>query len=239
MAEPTPPRRGAAAGVSHIPVPASITPGVRRLYRVARADRPLAESRISVEDAAQPRAGNRFDVLGGGVLYLGSTLRGCYAETLARMRPTAVMRALLADEDPEFMVCGAVPRDWRARRLQLTVTVADSLPFLDLEHADTHEYLTAAMAPLLAGLGVPQLDVADVRGRDRLLTRAIASWAYAARDSNGEPAYSGIRYLSRLGDHECWAAFDGTPVTELARTTIELANPDFVATIDDFGLRPF
>ncbi len=28
------------------------------------------------------------------------------------------------------MVCGAVPRDWRTRRLQLAVTAADSLPFL-------------------------------------------------------------------------------------------------------------
>lgn len=225
-------------GAAHASTPAVITPGDRELFRVARSDRPLTESRISVEDAAQRRAGNRFDVLGGGVLYLGSTALSCYLETLARLRPTAKMRTLLAEEDPEFMVCGSVPRDWRSRRLQLTVTLPGSLPFLDVEDPRTHEYLTAAMAPPLAALGVPQLDVSDVRGRDRTLTRAIASWAYAARDVDG-PLYSGIRYLSRHGEHECWAVFDGTPLTETARTTIELTTPDFAEAINTFGLRAF
>jgi len=218
--------------------PALLTPGFRTLYRVGRSDQPLASSRITVTDAAQPRAGNRFDVLGAGVLYLSSTAQGCYAETLARLRPTATMRALLKDEDPEFMVCGAVPRDWRTRRLQLAVTVAGSLPFLDVEHPRTHEYLTAALAEQLSGFGITQLDVSDVRGRNRLLTRAIASWAYAASDVDG-PVYSGIRYLSRLGEHECWAVFDGTPIAELERTTIELTNPAFTTVVDEFGLRPF
>ena len=225
-------------GSAHAEHPVVVIPGDRELFRVARSDRPLAESKISVEDAAQRRAGNRFDVLGGGVLYLGSTALGCYLETLARLRPTAAMRTLLAEEDPEFMVCGSVPRDWRTRRLQLTVTVPGSLPFLDVEDPRTHEYLTAAMAPPLAALGVPQLDVSDVRGRDRIVTRAIASWAYAARDVDG-PLYSGIRYLSRHGEHECWAVFDGTPLTETARTTIELTTPGFAAAIDTFGLRAF
>lgn len=205
---------------------------------MARADRPLVLSWISVEDAAQPRAGNRFDVLGGGVLYLGSTALGCYLETLARLRPTARMRALLADEDPEFMMCGAVP-DWRYRRLQLSVTLPGSLPFFDVEDPCTHEYLTATMARPLATLDVPQLDVSDVRGRDRLLTRAIASWAYTARNDAGEPAYSGIRYVSRHGDHECWAVFNGTTVTETARTAIELTTVDFATAVDSFQLRAF
>jgi len=223
---------------SHVSGPALLTPGSHTLYRVGRSHRPLASSQITVEDAAQARAGNRFDVLGGGVLYLSTTAQGCYAETLARLRPTATMRALLKDEDPEFMVCGAVPRDWRTRRLQLAVTVADSLPFLDVEHPRTHEYLTAALAEQLSRFSITQLDVSDVRGRNRLLTRAIASWAYAAGDADG-PQYSGIRYLSRLGEHECWAVFDGTPITELERTTIELTNPAFTTVVDEFGLRPF
>jgi len=223
---------------SHVSGPQLLTPGSRTLYRVGRSDRPLAASHITVEDAAQPRAGNRFDVLGGGVLYLSSTALGCYAETLARLRPTATMRALLQDEDPDFMVCGAVPRDWRTRRLQLTVTAPDSLPFLDVEHPRTHEYLTAALAEQLSRFGITQLDVSDVRGRNRLLTRTIAAWTYAAQDDDG-PQYSGIRYLSRLGEHECWAVFGGTPITELERTTIELTSPAFKTVVDDFGLRPF
>ncbi len=76
---------------SRVSGPQLLTMGSRTLYRVGRSDRPLALSRITVEDAAQPRAGNRFDVLGGGVLYLSTTARGCYAETLARLRPTATI----------------------------------------------------------------------------------------------------------------------------------------------------
>ncbi len=37
--------------------------------------------------------------------------------------------------------------------------MADSLPFLDVEHPATHEYLTAALADQLSGFGIAQLDV--------------------------------------------------------------------------------
>jgi len=47
------------------------------------------------------------------------------------------------------------------------------------------------------------------------------------------------QHLSRLGEHECWAVFDGTPIVELERTTIELTNPAFATVVDEFGLRPF
>jgi len=33
--------------------------------------------------------------------------------------------------------------------------------------------------------------------------------------------------------------FDGTPIVELERATIELTNPAFAAVVDEFGLRPF
>ncbi len=55
-----------------------------------------------------------------------------------------------------------------------------------------------------------------MRGPDRLLTRAIAALVYAQTDQEGEPLYSGLRYLSRTGDFECWAIFDGTTVLEVA-----------------------
>ncbi len=54
-----------------------------------------------------------------------------------------------------------------------------------------------------------------MRGPDRLLTRAIAALVYAQTDQEGEPLYSGLRYLSRTGDFECWAIFDGTTVLEV------------------------
>lgn len=55
-------------------------------------------------------------------------------------------------------MCGGIPADWRARRLKVQVDLPDALPFVDVEAPQTHTYLTAAMAPGLAGLGVDALD---------------------------------------------------------------------------------
>lgn len=223
---------------SHLPGPALVdSPPV--LYRISRTARLLGPSRISPADARLPSAGNRFDVAGGGVLYFGSTAQGCFAETLARFRPTAAMRAIVADEDPGFVVCGGVPQDWRTQRQLLIVETVNPLAFVDVEHPDTHEYLTATLAPQLTALEVAQLDVAAVRGPNRLLTRTISNWVYAVTNEDGTPKYSGIRYKSRLGDHECWAVFEGTILQVRERRPLQLSDPDLQAVAAQFGLRLF
>ena len=131
---------------SHLSGPALIYPATS-LYRIARRGRELDHSRINAADAALARSGNRFDVAGGGALYFASDEAGCFAETLARFRPTAAMRAVVAEEDPGFMMCSGVPQDWRTRRLVLEAEVIDPLPFVDVENPDTHEFLTSVMAP--------------------------------------------------------------------------------------------
>lgn len=223
---------------SHLSGPAVVHPPAS-LYRVARRGRELDHSQINAADAALTRSGNRFDVAGGGVLYFGSDEAGCFAETLARFRPTAAMRAIIAEEDPGFVVCGGVPQDWRTRRLMIEAETIDPLLFVDVEHPDTHEFLTSAMAPQLDALGVSVLDVATLRGPNRAVTRAISTWTYAATDSNGAPEYSGLRYVSRLGDHECWAVFDGTELQVRSRVGLELGNAALQEVAEDFGLRVF
>lgn len=211
-----------------------------QLWRVARSDDPLRMSTISAADNALAGAGNRFDTTSGGVLYCSTEPRTCYLETLARFRPSPAVRAVVADEDPEFMVCGGVPADWRARRVKVAVALQDPLPFLDVEDLRTHEYLTTELSSVLAGLGVGVLDTAAVRGPNRRLTRAISNWAFAAGlDDGGTPHYGGIRYLSRMGDFECWAVFEGTSVVEISRDTISLHDPDLISVAATFGLRPF
>lgn len=209
------------------------------LYRIARSTRLLDPSRITPQEAALSRTGNRFVVAGGGVLYLASSAEGCFAETLARFRPTAAMRAIVADEDPVFVVVGGVPKDWRAQRQLITVEAVAPLPFIDIENPATHEYLTAVLAAQLDARGIQQLDTAAVRGPDRALTRAISTWAYAAMNEDGDPQYSGIRYKSRLGDHECWSVFDGTDLRLRSRRPIELTDADLTTVADQFGLRIF
>ncbi|RIR81952.1 RES domain-containing protein [Mycobacteroides abscessus] len=224
---------------SHLDGPALISPPPGCVYRVARSSDPLYPSRIAPEDALQSK-GNRFDVLGGGIIYFGTTVRGCFAETVSRYRPTATMRKLVNSAgDQGFVVCGGVPKDWRDQRTIVEARLIDPLPFIDIDHPQTHEYLTEAIADELSGLGVSTLDVGNIRGHNRLITRAASSWAYWANDANGMK-YSGIRYMSRvIPDEECWAVFEGTDINEESRRSIAINDPDLAELADMWGLRIF
>lgn len=57
------------------------------VWRVARLGKGTEFSQIDPVDALSLNAGNRFDVVGGGVLYASTLLEGCYREVLARLRP--------------------------------------------------------------------------------------------------------------------------------------------------------
>ncbi len=46
-------------------------------------------SEIDPVDALSGNAGNRFDVVGGGVLYASTDIEGCYREVLARLAMSA------------------------------------------------------------------------------------------------------------------------------------------------------
>lgn len=207
------------------------------LWRVGRIGSPLGFSTISPEDAANPRGGNRFDVPGGGVLYAATEPSGAFAETLARFRPTAEVRKRVSREAGEHhMEVGAVPAEWRTRRVLTRFSLDDPLPFIDVDTPATHTYLTDAMARELEALGVRNLDVATVRGNSRFLTREIAKWAFIATDEDGEYCYSGLRYGSRLGNFECWAIFAGTLIGDSDALSIQKTDSSLLATARSFGL---
>lgn len=182
------------------------------MWRVARLGMGTRFSEIEPADALSHNAGNRFDVAGGGVLYTSTDIEGCYREVLARLRPAPGM-ADLDENEGGHMRAGNVAASWRENRRRFALAAPEALPFVDVEHQDTWNAVEAAI-----GLppSVPHLDVGHIRGANRLLTRAIATWAYTQTDEDGESLYSGLRYLSRTGDFECWAIFDGTPVVEVA-----------------------
>ena len=155
------------------------------------------------------------------------------------------MRELLSDEletdETGFMVCGGVPQAWRLQRTVVTLSASDPLPFLNVDAPETQEYLSSEMAQQLVGLGYPDnLDISDIRNRDRRLSRAIAEWAYTSLDAEGRYRFSGIRYLSRIDTTwECWAIFDGTDIFETSRRSIELDDPDLQEIAQLWGLRAF
>lgn len=122
------------------------------------------------------------------------------------------------------------------RRQLARFSLAHPLPFLNVDSPDTHTFLTEVMAAQLEALGIHNLDVSVVRGPNRFVTRAIAEWAYVAVDDDSYPKYSGLRYESRLGPHECWAIFSGVQLTDTKFEAIPRTNPHISSVARSFGL---
>ncbi len=199
------------------------------VYRVGRRRGLMHFSAITPEDAELPTAGNRYDVAGGAVLYAATEAVACYAETLSRFRPTPRMVALFEDgSEPGFMNLGTVPRDWRLQRGKATISVADPLPFLDVE------------VEILALGYETNLTISEICNGDRRLSRAIARYAYTASDDDGELLYSGIRYISKVhAGWECWAIFEGTQCDLEISEAIEMTDPDLQHVANMWGLTIF
>ena len=117
--------------------PRELSPPRGGFWRIVRGDDPLRQPEREVMDMGDSRAGNRFDTVTGQytVLYFGSTLEGCFGETLNRYRKDPKL-AFIDDEWEElsFMPRGSVPRDWRERRTAVRVTTEGGLPFFNVEH---------------------------------------------------------------------------------------------------------
>lgn len=224
--------------VADLAEPAVVEIGSRKLVRVGRTTDPLWFSRLDPIDALNTTSGNRFDVPGAGVLYASTARVTCFRETLARFRPSAGIIARMQTEDPHFMVVGGVPADWRAQRTIVTFGLVDALPFVDADALETHEVLTRRLATEFAALGLSHLDIGNVRGRDRRVTRLISEWAYSAADDRG-PLYGGIRYESRVDGGECFAVFEGAQTVEIERQQVALEDTDLQRVADEFRLRMF
>jgi hypothetical protein len=205
------------------------------MWRVARLGGGTRFSEIEPGDALSPRAGNRFDVPGGGVLYAATNLEGCYREVLARMRVSPAA-ARLDEDDGGHMRAGNIAASWRENRRIFAIETVGALPFVDVEHQETWNAIEDSML-MPPGMDDTHLDVGHIRGPNRTLTRRIALWAYSRDDDEGRPLYSGIRYLSRTGDFECWAVFDGTEVVEtMPPREITLQDEDLQRAAHDYGL---
>jgi len=166
---------------------------VEGAFRVARREEPLGPSWISAPDA-QMSSGNRYDIAGGGVLYCATQLEACYAETLARFRPSPGVIERLGAFEAGRMNIGSVPADWRLRRVKARVLCEESLTFVDVEDPLTLAFLGKVLEKDLLALDIQQpLDVSLMRGRDRRIPRLVSRWAYNQQDESGSPVFSGLR----------------------------------------------
>lgn len=211
------------------------------VYRIGRNGDPLRFSEIRPEDAALPRAGNRYDVPGAGVLYVGDSRAACFGETIARFRPAPAMIELLGDEpdDPHFMPLGSIPQDWRLQRTIVELEIDPTARFVDVDAPETLGWLTQKLQQHLRAAGYDEpLDIADIHNKDRHLSRLIASLIFTTSNTEGDFVYDGIQYRSRVGSHwMCWAVFRGTRVTEISRASIDEFDTDLVEVAKMWNLR--
>lgn len=182
------------------------------LWRVARGE-PFA-----LRDPPPPLllsggggVGNRFDSALGNyrVWYFATELEGCYAETLAPLRPDPAVVDAIGRHEDGFMPLGEIAADWRQRRIAVRATFPEGRPFLDVEATGTRAVLRKELASFLASLGLDDIDVPAIRSKDRRLTRIVSQWTWEAHEAAESPPFAGIRFCSRLGSEwECWAVFE-------------------------------
>lgn len=214
------------------------------IWHVGRdVDVDLTYRPVDRADDDNPRGGNRYDSYSGnyGTLYFATDLKVCYCETLARLRPNPELTELVEEEweSSHKMGPGSLPADWRHTRVESRVSLVRPLPFADVAHAETIVALNQDHG-LMAGLArfdVVEIDLGNLAGKDRRVTRYIAEFLAAARDDENQPKYSGIRYLSRLGEgFECWGLFEGTEFELVERRSIEKNSAELLHVARLYGI---
>jgi hypothetical protein len=167
--------------------------------------------------------GNRFDSALGNyrVWYFATELEGCYAETLAPLRPDPAVVAAIGKDEDGHMPLGEIPADWRQRRIAVRASFPERRPFLDVEANGTRAVLRRELSSMLASLGLDDIDVPAIRSKDRRLTRIVSQWVWEEHEAPGSPPFAGVRFCSRLGSEwECWAVFEDVLPQECERKSI-------------------
>ncbi len=157
-------------------------------------------------------------------LYLATTPAGAYGEAIARWRSSLrTLAAAPGSAGPHDR--GVVPRAWRHPRRLASVRVLTPLPLVDVEDPDVIQTYRSPLARLADTLGLSAIDVSAIAGPHRRLTQALAALIYE-EGGPSNPAYSGIRYVSRLHHGwECWALFSDR-VDVWPQRVIPLADDD-------------
>jgi hypothetical protein len=156
-----------------------------------------------------------------GAQYKVTALR----EVLADLRPDVKVRADFA----QFQIDQGVPVDelkvpasevttaWRRAHELAPARVIRDGPLIDMDQPATLDQLATRHAGLLAEHGMRQLNISEIRSKNRPVTQAIGRDLY-------ERGAAGLRFRSNLDDKPCVVLFEGraqfaadgtaTPLTE-------------------------
>lgn len=155
------------------------------------------------------------------------------------------MHARVVDEDDESLSGpGEIPRSWTTTHAIVEFELVQPRPFLDVEAIETRETLKRELAAELHELGVRQLDIPEVTGRDRRVSQRIARWAAEAGARvefahyvEIDPLYYGIRYPSKTDNQDCFAIFQRCELRDIAKHPIDPDDADVRRVFDEFDLR--
>ncbi len=191
------------------------------------------------------------------VVYCASDRQATFGETLARLRRSPKLIALMEDVDddeesideaieglldPGDTGRGVIPADWRFKRRIGTTRLNPSLQFADITDGDSIEHLRIAFAQDIVDLKLSDLDASTLLSTSREITQRCSRYIYEQCDNNGMPRFAGIRYPSRLNlQWICWAIFDDRiahdpDFNEFHDTTITTTDPDLLEVLRTMDL---
>jgi len=156
------------------------------------------------------------------VLYAGDR-QACFFECLAQFRP-----ALTDVSD------SGITGPWIESRRIATFVVIDEDGigrWLDLTAPQSYAEFRNVFSVELDHAGLSDFDVSAATSDKRVLTQAIAVWAF-------ERGYWGIRYVTRHAPHlYCWAIFESVTLKTVEPPSPILAiDDDFQAVAQQWGL---
>ncbi len=224
-----------------------MTPALERIaarelvFRIGRGPDPWAFpdwSRASPDDGT---FGHRYDDPLGHyrVLYASSQRLATLVETLAHFRPDPSVLAAVIEEgggEPSTVPAGHIKRDWLAPRVMGVARIAGS--FADIGHASSIEHLRRALADRVLHYGLRDLDAAAIRmSVPRRFTQEISRHVFE-HSEEGQRAFAGICYRSRLGDgFENWALFEPAQLEVVAVEALLSDDPDLQRALELLGLQ--
>lgn len=195
----------------------------REVYRLAKPSYgPLNPLLRGLPGEGSPAAWNRYDVAGQKTVYAAGTEEGAYGELLAPLKPRLPVAASTYFDDvgPGDELDSLIREEWEnagfraPREIDLTwlteyrlyrITLPTMGWFIDIEAASSLSAIARYPPPSLIESGVTEVSVAELRGRDRALTTAIATRLWPITLDDDSLAH-GIMYGSRHGSEwSCWA----------------------------------
>jgi len=129
-------------------------------------------------------------------------------------------------------LAGRITWEWRVRNALVEAVIVADGEFVDLDDVDVRTELETRHAHLLAGHGMPHIDIGQVRSKTRVVTQTIARSLY-------DDGFAGVRFRSNLDDRECFALFEGHATLDPTSRDPDLLTddlPELLQAASDFEL---